>query len=234
MELNGVLIIDKPVGMTSHDVVAKVRRLVGKGTKVGHLGTLDPLATGVLPLVIGRATKFANQIAGDEKTYEFNCCFGEQRDTDDEGGKIILRGVVPADLIKKIEDQIPFFLGLIDQRPPSFSAVKVKGRKLYEIARSGESVGLPIRKVYVKSLTILSHDNNIVRMKMECSKGTYVRSVCRDIGEKIGCGAYASQIRRLRSGPFTIDTAVGLEFFVRDVNPLTLLRAKLINLQSFI
>jgi tRNA pseudouridine55 synthase len=207
---DGVLVIDKPVGPTSHDIVAAVKRLTG-ACKVGHLGTLDPAASGVLPLVLNGATKFAAELAGTDKIYEFTLVLGRATDTDDDAGEAISEALAPAALLHQLKAVLPRFTGQILQRPPRYSAVKVKGRKAYEVARGGGSIELEPRTVIVDALDIQEAAWPEVRMRLTCRSGTYVRSLCRDLGETLGCGGHAKAIRRLRSGPYTLDMAVEME-----------------------
>ncbi|MFH1654495.1 MAG: tRNA pseudouridine(55) synthase TruB [Pseudomonadota bacterium] len=213
--MDGVIVINKQIGPTSHDVVNRVRVLSGS-LKVGHLGTLDPLASGVLPLVLGAATKLASSLAGSEKIYEFTCCFGEVRTTDDSEGEIISKRAVPQNLLEELRELLPGFIGVIDQRPPLYSAIKIKGRPMYSLARKGKKVEAPLRRVTVNELKILKSDGNRVRMSIDCLSGTYVRSICRDLGFKLGCGAYASDIFRLKSGRFTIDQAITMDILEKN------------------
>ncbi|MBT3181974.1 MAG: tRNA pseudouridine(55) synthase TruB [Deltaproteobacteria bacterium] len=208
--VDGVLIIDKPSGMTSHDVVQRVKDLIG-AKKVGHLGTLDPAATGVLPLVINGATKHAARLAGVEKIYEFTLKLGVSTETDDDTGKLRQEFKVPADAADKLKEILPQFEGRIMQKPPAFSAVKIRGKRAYKLARRGEAVDPDKRPVHVDNISILDTYIPDIKMKLECKSGTYVRSICRDIGEMMGCGGHASGIRRLRSGSYTIDNAVSLD-----------------------
>lgn len=207
--MDGILVIDKPAGPTSHDIVQQVKHLIG-ARKVGHLGTLDPAATGVLPLVINGATKYATDLAGDEKVYEFTLELGVTTDTDDDAGRVIARSDVPGDVIARIKAVIPRFVGEIMQRPPAYSAIKLKGQRAYKMARKGVQIDIKPRPVRIDSLAILGHKRHGVRMRLECRSGTYVRSLSRDLGEAIGCAAHASHIRRLRSGRYSIDQALSL------------------------
>ena len=208
--MDGILIRDKPRGPTSHDVVQIIRRATGV-RKVGHLGTLDPAASGVLPVAMGRATKQVSRLITSDKVYEFVLKLGIVTETDDDEGRTLSERPVPPALLPRLEELIPRFTGWIMQRPPQFSAVKVGGRRAYELARKGERVELKPRLVRVDSLRIVDVSWPDVRMHMECGGGTYVRSICRDIGEVLGCGGHARNIRRLRHGPYTIEAALSLE-----------------------
>lgn len=207
--MDGVLVIDKPAGPTSHDVVNIVRRITG-AKKVGHLGTLDPKATGVLPLAINAATKRAKDLAGTEKIYEFTLKLGVRTTTDDDAGKILEERTIPPDAHERIEALIPQFIGMIMQRPPDYSAICVGGERAYRVACRGDEVKIAARPVQIDSLTLLTWDGSSARMRVECRSGTYVRSLCRDLGEAIGSGGHAAEIRRLKSGAYIIDTAIPL------------------------
>lgn len=213
--MDGVLIIDKPAGPTSHDVVSIVKRLTG-AKKVGHLGTLDPEASGVLPLAIDGATKRAGLLAGTEKVYEFTLRLGRTTDTDDDTGTVTAEKTVPKDAGEKLRSVLDQFTGNIMQRPPKYSAVKVNGRRAYDLARKGTEFELDPRPVRVDSIEVLDVALPEVRMRVACNSGTYVRSLCRDIGEAIGCSGCAKDIRRLKSGPYIIDKAVHLEELKAD------------------
>lgn len=208
--MDGILVVDKPQGMTSHDVVDFIRKRFGL-KKVGHAGTLDPMATGVLVVLIGSFTKSSNSFLNDDKEYEAAFTLGARSDTGDAWGRIT---VIEKDINFEREDiEIVFkkFLGHIEQIPPMYSAVKVGGEKLYNLARKGIDIKRDPRKVFIKKLEIFEVALPEVRFKVTCSKGTYVRQLCADIGEDLGCGAYMSYLRRTRSGNFEINEAVGLD-----------------------
>lgn len=206
--INGILIVDKPIGITSHDVVDFIRRKF-KIKKVGHAGTLDPLATGVLVVLLGRATKLSNQLLTRDKEYEVLMTLGKRTDTGDADGKVILEGEdfskVTAEATKKILSK---FSGDLFQIPPMTSAIKYKGKKLYELARKGIEVERSPRPIKITGLEILSFNLPEVVLKVKCSKGTYVRVLCDDIGLALGCGAYVAKIRRTGSGEFSLIDAV--------------------------
>lgn len=215
--MDGILVIDKPRGLTSHDVVEEVKRALG-ARKVGHLGTLDPAATGVLPLVINDATKFASMLSGDRKVYEFDLVLGRQTDTDDDEGRVIAEGEVPPDVLGRIETAKRTLVGRIMQVPPAYSAIKVGGRPLYKDARKGRPVEARPREVKIDELSVINHcigdDGRMrVRMRMCSSAGTYVRAVCRDLGKAVGSLGHASNIRRLASGDHKIEEAIGLDAY---------------------
>ncbi len=213
-EINGWLVIDKPAGMTSSDVVNRVRHLLD-ARKVGHGGTLDPLATGLLPLAFGEATKTVSYVMDGAKTYRFTLRWGERRDTDDA------EGAVEATSDQRPEEAeilavLPRFVGDIAQVPPRYSAIKVDGQRAYDLARGGEAVDLAARPVRVDSLELLERpDADHAVFEARCGKGTYVRSLARDLGEALGCHAHVVALRRLSVGPFTEDGAISLESLER-------------------
>lgn len=213
---DGILNIYKPSGMTSHGVIYKLRKILGI-KKLGHTGTLDPLATGVLPVCIGKATRVCEYLDADFKKYRCTMVLGIETDTQDVTGEILrtadTSGIRPEDVYKAFEG----FRGWIDQKPPMYSAVRVKGRRLYEYARAGEEVEVKTRKIFIRSLEIeaidFAHDSNSkkVTFTVECSKGTYIRTICQDAGAALGCGASLESLERLASGRFTVEDAVTLD-----------------------
>lgn len=207
--IEGVLVVDKPGGMTSHDVVATVKRRLG-AKKVGHLGTLDPLATGVLPLVINRATKFATVFQGGVKEYIARMKLGESTDTYDALGKVVAEHSTDSITKEAIEQVLTAFIGKIDQVPPMFSAVKQGGVPLYKLARKGVVVERAAKQVEVFELEVLDIDMPYVEFRVAASRGTYVRSICHDAGAELGVGAHLVTLKRTRSGNFTIEDAVEL------------------------
>lgn len=209
--MDGILVVDKPQGMTSHDVVDFIRRRFGlEKQRVGHAGTLDPMATGVLVMLVGKFTKFSASFINDDKEYEAALVLGGRSDTGDAWGKITGSGDNLNFKREAIEGAFKKFLGNIAQTPPIYSAVKFKGKKLYEYARKGISVTRSPRNVFIKKLEILDVSLPEVAFRVTCSKGTYIRQLAVDIGEELGCGAYISRLRRIRSGRFNIDTALGM------------------------
>lgn len=208
----GILIIDKPSGITSHDVVTFVRRKLNI-KRVGHAGTLDPLATGVLVVLVGQATKLFNQFVSFDKAYLATLKLGTTTTTADIEGKLIAEQSCQHINPEQIEKAFSQFVGVLDQLPPMVSAVKVKGQRLYKLARSGIQVQREPRRVRVDRLEIQEVVLPYVKFYLECSKGTYVRTLAEDIGETLGCGACISQIQRTRVGPFFIHEAISLEEF---------------------
>ncbi|MFH1189115.1 MAG: tRNA pseudouridine(55) synthase TruB [Candidatus Omnitrophota bacterium] len=208
--MDGILIVDKPKGMTSHDVVDVVRRLYGT-KKVGHAGTLDPMATGVLVMLIGRATKRSHDISAEEKEYRATMTLGARSDTGDAWGELELSGK-PVDFTDdRIREVFRMFEGRIDQTPPAYSAKKVNGVRMYRLARRGETVRPAPQKITIKDIRVSDISLPDISYDLVCSKGTYVRQLCADIGEKLGCGGYLSKLERRRSGAFAIDRASSLE-----------------------
>jgi tRNA pseudouridine55 synthase len=207
--MDGVLVIDKPKGPTSFDVVRQVRGLL-RVKKVGHTGTLDPMATGVLPLCIGEATKVAGFITEGDKAYDAVVRLGAETDTQDAEGKVVAEAPVPALTAALLEEVLGRFRGSFDQVPPMYSAVKVGGKRLYELARAGEEVERASRHVTVYELVLRDFSANQLRLSVRCSKGFFVRTLAYDIGRALGCGAHLEALRRTTSGPFTLAQALPL------------------------
>ncbi|MGV8079009.1 MAG: tRNA pseudouridine(55) synthase TruB [Syntrophales bacterium] len=204
--MNGVVVVDKPAGRTSHRVVQDVRRVLGV-RKAGHMGTLDPLATGVLPVCLGEATKLAPFLMEGSKEYRATLLLGTTTDTLDREGRVLSSREVHVSA-GDIEDVIPRFIGRIRQVPPVYSAIKLQGEPLYRKARRGEVVISPPRWVDITQLDIEDVRLPHLTLRATCSKGTYIRSLCSDIGEALGCGACMTELRRLRSGPFAEGDAI--------------------------
>lgn len=226
MITEGILNINKPQNMTSHDVVAICRRTLGI-KKIGHTGTLDPMATGVLPVCIGRSTKVIEYLDTDIKKYSCTMMLGLQTDTQDIWGNVLSRSEVET-TEEEVRKAFGGFVGVIDQKPPMYSAIKVNGKRLYEYAREGKTVDVKSRKVFIKSLEIeeidLESKEKTVSFTVECSKGTYIRTICQDVGDAIGCSATLTRLERIASGVFTIDKAVDVEelraMSVDEIEPL--------------
>lgn len=206
------LVIDKPKGWTSHDVVAKMRGIL-KERKIGHLGTLDPMATGVLVLAVGReATKQVESLMKAEKEYEVEVELGKRSDTYDAEGKIEEGGPIPDLNLKEIEEILSSFWGKTMQMPPAFSAKKINGQRAYKLARAGKEVQLTAREVSMEGKDVV-WDSPFVRFTVTVSSGTYIRSLAHDFGEKLGCGAIMTALRRTRVGDFKIKEAKKMEEF---------------------
>ena len=208
--IDGLLIVDKPEGITSLDVVREIKRRFGV-KKAGHIGTLDPFATGVLPIVINEGTKLVPFLEEGFKEYEVTVKLGEETTTDDWTGKVVmskpLEGVEP----EKIDTLIHAFLGRTHQIPPMFSAIKMHGKPLYRLARKGIEVERRGKDIEIYEIRMKEIDLPLVRFEASCSRGTYIRALGRDIGRKIGCGAHLLRLRRIRSGPFTLAQAISWE-----------------------
>ena len=207
--LTGVLLIDKEPGWTSHDVVARARRLTGQ-RRIGHTGALDPMATGLLVLCLGRATRLVEYMMPGEKAYEGEIALGQETDTDDAEGRPTRSAPVPGDAID-LDAIARRFTGEIMQTPPAFSAVKVEGRRAYALARKGETPELQPRPVNVTALRLERIAPDRLRVDVRCGAGMYVRSLARDIGRAVGCGAHLASLRRTGSGPFNVRDAVPVE-----------------------
>jgi tRNA pseudouridine55 synthase len=217
--VDGVLIIDKPSEWTSHDVVAKIRNLT-KIKKVGHTGTLDPFATGVLPLTLGRATRLTNYFLSSDKVYEGAMRFGYATTTYDIDGDPLGEDTHPKLDMARLQEVFARYRGTVEQTLPPYSAKKVRGKPLYSYARKGIEISPSKKSVTIKSLKLLGVDQSEVQFELSCSAGTYARSLAHDIGTEYGCGAHLVRLRRTRSGEFSMDTAVtlfeGSEFHSRD------------------
>jgi tRNA pseudouridine55 synthase len=211
--LDGILVVAKAPGPTSHDIVALVRRLTGV-KRVGHGGTLDPFAAGVLPIFLGHATRLVEYHMADEKEYRALVCFGARSTTDDIDGELTPTTGAPGHAA--VEAALEAFRGEIEQVPPDYSAVRVAGRKAYELARHGEKPELRARRVTVKRLDMVAWDSSdptrpVATIEVRCSAGTYIRALARDLGETLGSGAYLAALTRTASGPFTLDQARPLD-----------------------
>ena len=219
--MDGIIIINKPKNLTSHDIVYKVKKIVNE--KVGHTGTLDPMATGVLPLLIGKGTLCSKYLINHDKTYEVQLTLGIKTDTADSEGAIIEEKNISQEVFKKerIEEVLKTFLGKQEKIPPMYSAIKVKGKKLYEYARKGQKVEIQPRKIEIYEINLLkvSQQKRQIEFKVSCSKGTYIRSLCEDIAEKMGTVGYMSALNRTRVGNFSIEQAVLLEQLKKEEIP---------------
>lgn len=208
--MDGVLVLDKPAGPTSHDLVDKVRRALGE-KRVGHTGTLDPFATGVLPLCIGKATRLARFLAGGEKEYRASVRLGFATSTDDLMGEPLSPPRAGQPKRDEVEQALAGFVGSFAQVPPAFSAKHVGGRRLYELARRGETMPRPGSTVTVYAIEVLDFAGDRLEMLVRCSPGTYVRALARDLGEELGLGGHLTALRRTRSGPFDLSCAASVD-----------------------
>lgn len=208
-KFHGFIVVEKPAGVTSHDVVGAVRRLTGE-RRVGHAGTLDPAAVGVLPIAVGLATRSVEYLSESSKGYVAEITFGVTTDSLDGDGTVVAVEDISHLTQDQIEAALDEFRGEIQQVPPMHSAIKIDGRPLYERARQGESIELDARTVTIHELELLSWDVGVIEIYVHCSKGTYVRSLARDIGDAVGTGAYMSNLVRVSTGPFTLEDAWNL------------------------
>ena len=220
--MNGIVIVDKPQGWTSQDVTARLRRVFNT-RRIGHGGTLDPMATGVLPVFVGRGTRGVEFFEHAEKTYETVLRLGLTTDTEDVWGET--RQERPVDFTaEKLEEVLEAFRGEILQVPPMYSALKVGGQKLCDLARKGKEVERQPRPITIHELTLLEVTENTLRLRVRCSKGTYIRTLCKDIGQALGCGGCMAQLRRVTAGEYTIEEAVPLQVLLETEDPGRYLR----------
>ncbi len=216
----GVVLIDKPLGITSHDVIARLRRKF-QTRRIGHAGTLDPLATGLLVVAVGPATRFLQYLPLEPKEYVGTIRFGVETTTQDAEGEVVAEKPVPSDLMSEISGVLAEFKGSIQQLPPLYSAVKKEGKPLYVYARRGEEVERERRTVFISEAELLAQTGNEVDVRVVCSGGTYMRTWAHDLGQRLGCGAHLSALRRTRVGKFAIEDAVTLEEVAPgDLRPL--------------
>jgi len=208
---HGLLVLDKPAGMTSRAAVDRALDWFPRGTRIGHTGTLDPLATGVLVLTVGVATRLAEYVQRMEKIYRTTIRLGATSDSDDAEGTITPAPAAELPDRQAVDRVIQQFVGEIDQVPPAFSAVSVTGQRAYRLARRGKELALPARKVRIHTIEVLAYDYPRLELEVRCGKGTYIRALARDIGQRLACGGYVEALRRMRVGPFTIEQAIPLE-----------------------
>jgi tRNA pseudouridine55 synthase len=208
--MDGILVIDKSKGLSSFDVVRRVRRLAGT-RRVGHAGTLDPLATGVLPVAIGWTTRLIEYLMGAEKVYRTTLCLGSETDTQDSEGKVLATAEWQQVDLAAVEQVVRELTGAIQQVPPMYSALKRDGVPLYRLARQGVEVERAARDIFIRSIEIESFEPPFVKLCVTCSKGTYIRTLCHDLGRKLGCCAHMTELRRVRNGLFTEQESWSLE-----------------------
>ena len=220
--MDGIVIVDKPRGWTSQDVTARLRRVFGT-RRIGHGGTLDPMATGVLPVFVGRATRAVEFFEHAEKTYETVLRFGITTDTEDMTGTVLTEEKVSF-TEEQLQETLAAFRGEILQVPPMYSALKVNGQKLCDLARKGKTVERQPRPITVHELTLVERGENTLRLRVRCSKGTYIRTLCKDIGEKLGCGGCMESLRRVAAGEYTTREAVPLQTLLDTEEPEKYLR----------
>ena len=220
--MDGIVIVDKPQGWTSQDVTARLRRVFGT-RRIGHGGTLDPMATGVLPVFVGRATRAVEFFEHAEKNYETVLRLGITTDTEDMTGTVLTEENVSF-TEEQLQETLAAFRGEILQVPPMYSALKVNGQKLCDLARKGKTVARQPRPITIHELTLVERGENILRLRVRCSKGTYIRTLCKDIGEKLGCGGCMESLRRVAAGEYTVDEAVPLQTLLDTEEPEKYLR----------
>ena len=220
--MDGIVIVDKPRGWTSQDVTARLRRVFGT-RRIGHGGTLDPMATGVLPVFVGRATRAVEFFEHAEKTYETVLRLGITTDTEDMTGTVLTEENVSF-TEEQLQETLAAFRGEILQVPPMYSALKVNGQKLCDLARKGKTVERQPRPITIHELTLVEQGENTLRLRVRCSKGTYIRTLCKDIGEKLGCGGCMESLRRVAAGEYAIDEAVPLQTLLDTEEPEKYLR----------
>ena len=220
--MDGIVIVDKPQGWTSQDVTARLRRVFGT-RRIGHGGTLDPMATGVLPVFVGRATRAVEFFEHAEKTYETVLRLGITTDTEDMTGTVLTEENVSF-TEEQLQETLAAFRGEILQIPPMYSALKVNGQKLCDLARKGKTVERQPRPITIHELTLVERGENTLRLRVRCSKGTYIRTLCKDIGEKLGCGGCMESLRRVAAGEYTVVEAVPLQTLLDTEEPEKYLR----------
>ena len=232
--MNGVIIINKKSGYTSHDIVYKIKKITGE--KVGHTGTLDPLAKGVLPILVGEGTKISKYLINHDKIYKVKLKLGEKTSTGDLEGEVIEKENFNITLLdkEKIEKIFKESIGIQEQTPPIYSAIKVNGKKLYEYARKGQKVEIPKREINIYNLELISIDKEklIIEFKVFCSKGTYIRSLCEDIAKKIETIGYMLELERLRVGEFDISSSVTIDELEKNKDNKEFLENNIISLEK--
>ena len=220
--MTGIVIVDKPAGWTSQDVTARLRRVFGT-RRIGHGGTLDPMATGVLPVFVGRATRGVEFFEHADKTYEAVLRLGTVTDTQDSTGTVLEKRPVTV-TEAEFRDILPKFTGKIAQVPPMYSAIKVDGKKLYELARAGKEIERKPREITIFSLDLLEFTGETAKIRVHCSKGTYIRTLCHDIGAALGCGGCMETLRRTAAGEYTLADSVELDTLLSAEHPEDYLR----------
>lgn len=231
--MNGIIVINKPKGFTSQDVVSKTKKILNE-KKAGHTGTLDPLATGVLPVLIGDATKVSKYLIEHDKKYVATIKFGEKRETGDLEGKVIETSDVKVEDEDKIKQILKSFLGKSNQIPPIYSAIKIDGKKLYEYAREGKFVEIPPREIEIFEIELEKFDreNQTVRFSTKCSKGTYIRTLCEDIAKNLGTVGYMQELKRVQVDKFLIEDAITFEELEKNVENKTFIEKNVISIEK--
>ena len=233
--MDGIILIDKPKGVTSHDIVYKVKKLLNE--KVGHTGTLDPNATGVLPLLVGRGTKLSKYLINHDKTYIVTLKLGEKTDTADSEGKVIEKKEVSKEVFskEKLLQTFSNFTGKILQTPPIYSAIKVNGKKLYEYARKGQEVEIKPREIEIYKISLIEINQiaNTIEFEVSCSKGTYIRSLCEDIAKELNTVGYMNELRRVQVGEFLIKDSITVEDLQKNEDNKDFILSHFIDLQKY-
>lgn len=233
--MDGIILIDKPKGVTSHDIVYKVKKLLNE--KVGHTGTLDPNATGVLPLLVGRGTKLSKYLMNHDKTYIVTLKLGEKTDTADSEGKVIEKKEVSKEVFskEKLLQTFSNFTGKILQTPPIYSAIKVNGKKLYEYARKGQEVEIKPREIEIYKISLIEINQiaNTIEFEVSCSKGTYIRSLCEDIAKELNTVGYMNELRRVQVGEFLIKDSITVEDLQKNEDNKDFILSHFIDLQKY-
>ncbi len=233
--MNGIIIINKNQGYTSHDIVHKIKKISKE--KVGHTGTLDPMAQGVLPILIGKATQCSKYLINHDKIYKVKLKLGIKTDTADSEGNIIEKTEISPEILneQKILQAINSMKGKQEQIPPIYSAIKVNGKKLYEYARKGQEVEIKPRQIEIYNINLnnIDKENKIIEYTVNCSKGTYIRSLCEDIAKKLGTIGYMENLIRLKVGEFSIENSITLEEILNAENPYNVLEKNIITLEEF-
>lgn len=214
--MDGFVIVDKPSGMTSRDVVNRIQKRLPRRHKIGHAGTLDPLATGVLVIAIGKATRLVQFIQDLDKQYRTRIHLGASSSTDDADGEI--RSQLPHEIPTRemIETELQQLVGVIEQRPPAFSAIKINGQRAYNLARKGRELTLDVREIRIDALRLLDYDYPNVDLEVDCGRGTYIRSIARDLGDRLECGAYVETLQRTAIGHFGLSLSANLDDIIQQ------------------
>lgn len=233
--MNGIIIVNKTKGNTSHDIVYQVRKMFGE--KVGHTGTLDPMATGVLPLLIGKGTQCSKYLINHDKTYKATIQLGKKTDTADSEGKVIEEKTVNQETLnlENIRQVLKTFKGKQTQAPPIYSAIKVKGKKLYEYARKGQSVEIRPREIEIYNIKLLELDkgNKRIQFQVQCSKGTYIRTLCEDIAIKLNTVGYMKELQRTQVGGFLIENSITIDDLKEHKDDMQWINEQLIDIEEF-